>query len=86
MQRQFLRSGKTLASFKLDVATVMQQPGEGELTMMVRLTSLCCRRPVLPQVGSADRSGRHCRQLQGLHQVRHQHHHQGGRCQDPQQG
>ena len=54
MQRQFLRSGKTLASFKLDVATVMQQPGEGELTMMVRLTSLCCRRPVLPQVGSAD--------------------------------
>ena len=27
MQRQFLRSGKILASFKLDVATVMQQPG-----------------------------------------------------------
>ena len=54
MQRQFLRSGKTLASFKLDVATVMQQPGEGELTMMVRLTLPCCRRPVLPQVGSAD--------------------------------
>ena len=27
MQRQFLRTGKTLASFKLDIATVMQQPG-----------------------------------------------------------
>ena len=30
MQRQFLRSGKTLASFKLDIATVMQQPGNTE--------------------------------------------------------
>ena len=28
MQRQFLRSGKILATFKLDIATVMQQPGE----------------------------------------------------------
>ena len=27
MQRQFLRSGRVLASFKLDIATVMQQPG-----------------------------------------------------------
>ena len=31
MQRQFLRSGKILATFKLDIATVMQQPGESEI-------------------------------------------------------
>ena len=28
MQRQFLRTGITLGSFKLDVATVMSQQGE----------------------------------------------------------
>jgi len=31
LQRHFLRQGKILGSFKLDVATVMSQPGSGNV-------------------------------------------------------
>jgi hypothetical protein len=37
MQRQFLRTGITLGSFKLDVATVMAQQGEARLGTQGRL-------------------------------------------------
>ena len=43
------------------------------------------RPPVLPQVGPAHGPGRHQRRCEGLPQVRHQRHHQGGRGQDPAQ-
>lgn len=86
MQRQFLRSGKILATFKLDIATVMQQPGDRHEAWCRDCPGVdVCRGSVLPQVGGADWPWRHCRQLQGLHQVRHQRHHQGGRRQDPAQ-
>ena len=45
----------------------------------------CCRPPVLPQVGGADGPWRHQRRCEGLPQVRHQRHHQGGCRQDPAQ-
>ena len=81
MQRQFLRSGRVLASFKLDIATVMQQPGERQTQLLNSPTNSCMyvflRMSILSQVGCADWPWRHGGQLQGIHQVRHQHHHQG---------